>query len=175
MQPIHTVNPTILLLSSSVHQRGSSPPVYRDRKSHICIGSIAATLPPCWLSSRRCATVLLAGSTRRLASSAALRRDVTGFGCTVNTRLTTQLRFDILGVRQRSRRAGTWRRLAKPMAELGGRLYGSADPLAWLSGAGSRLLPATDPNLTKSRPNWHGGWRVPQQQKRYLHKINPSA
>ena len=78
MQPINTVNPTIYL-----HQPGSSPPASLGPRSHICIGSRAVIRPPCSLSSRRCAPVLLAGSTPRLVLCAVLRQDVMGFGCTV--------------------------------------------------------------------------------------------
>src|SRR5262249_45625086 len=44
-------------------------------RSHICIGSRAVIRPPCSLSSRRCAPVLLAGSTPRLVLCAVLRQD----------------------------------------------------------------------------------------------------
>jgi transposase len=46
------LTPLILLsslLSNSVHQRGSSPPACQGWRSHICIGSMVATRPPCWL------------------------------------------------------------------------------------------------------------------------------
>ena len=48
----YAMTPLILrssLLSNSVHQRGSSPPACQGWMSHICIGSMVATRPPCWL------------------------------------------------------------------------------------------------------------------------------
>src|SRR5215813_14540365 len=67
--PCNRSTPLILpstWLLSSVHQPGSSPPACLGPRSHICIGSRAVIRPPCSLSSRRCAPVLLAGSTPRL-------------------------------------------------------------------------------------------------------------
>src|SRR5215471_17434536 len=61
----------------------TSPPASLGPRSHICIGSRAVIRPPCSLSSRRCAPVLLAGSTPRLMLCAVLRQDVMGSGCTV--------------------------------------------------------------------------------------------
>src|SRR5262244_159191 len=63
--PCNRSTPLILpsaWLLSSVHQPGSSPPASLGPRSHICIGSRAVIRPPCSLSSRRCAPVLLAGS-----------------------------------------------------------------------------------------------------------------
>src|SRR5262249_5230755 len=84
--PCNRSTPLILpstWLLSSVHQPGSSPPASLGPRSHICIGSRAVIRPPCSLSSRRCAPVLLAGSTPRLVLCAVLRQDVMGSGCTV--------------------------------------------------------------------------------------------
>jgi hypothetical protein len=77
--PCNRSTPLILpstWLLSSVHQPGSSPPASLGPRSHICIGSRAVIRPPCSLSSRRCAPVLLAGSTPRLVLCAVLRQDV---------------------------------------------------------------------------------------------------
>src|SRR5262245_47766203 len=84
--PCYRSTPLILpstWLLSSVHQPGSSPPACLGPRSHICIGSRAVIRPPCSLSSRRYAPVLLAGSTPRLVLCAVLRQDVMGSGCTV--------------------------------------------------------------------------------------------
>src|SRR5262249_12078167 len=84
--PCNRSTPLILpstWLLSSVHQPGSSPPASLGPRSHICIGSRAVIRPPCSLSSRRCAPVLLAASTPRLVLCAVLRQDVMGSGCPV--------------------------------------------------------------------------------------------
>src|SRR5215831_15974255 len=83
MQPINTVNPTIYLaieLSASTWLIAARLPGSEKPHLHRIEGGDTAAFS---LSSRRCAPVLLAGSTPRLVLCAVLRQDVMGSVCTV--------------------------------------------------------------------------------------------